>query len=62
LHAEALIDKGDGGGNSKFFENSAENPAVALIMWERFSKRDNASLRNLRALVSAPTMFNTNPH
>ena len=54
--ADALIDKG-GGGNSKFFENSAENLAIALVMWERFSKRDKASLDNLRALVSAPTEF-----
>ncbi len=52
--ANALIDKAGGGGNSKFFENSAENLAAALVMWERFSRGDKASLRNIRADVSAP--------
>ncbi len=54
--ADALIDKSSGGGNSKFFENSAENLAAALVMWECFKKRDKASLRNIRADVSAPNV------
>ena len=52
--ADALIDKGSGGGNSKFFENSAINLAAALVMWERFTYREKASLRNIRADVSEP--------
>lgn len=57
--ADALIDKAgaSGSGNSKFFENSAENLAAALVMWERHSNGDNASLANLRATVCAPNEY-----
>src|SRR5271170_3205419 len=54
--ADALIDKGSGGGNAKFFENSAENLAAALVMWERFTKGASANLRNIRADLSAPNV------
>ncbi len=55
--ADAVIDKGDGGGNSRFFETSAENLATALIMWERYISGDKASLRNARAQVSEPSEY-----
>lgn len=45
------------GGNNKFFENSAENLLAALVMWERYHHGDNASLRNIRAELSAPTTY-----
>ncbi len=55
--ADALIDKSSGGGNSKFFENSATNLAAALVMWECFTFREKARLQNIRADVSAPNVY-----
>lgn len=55
--ADAIIDKGDGGGNSKFFEASALNLAAAFTMWERYSQGANASLYHLRAMIAEPTVY-----
>jgi type IV secretory pathway TraG/TraD family ATPase VirD4 len=57
--ADAITDKGDGGGNSKFFENSALNLAHVGIMWERFTKGKSASLRNVRAMIAEPNRYDT---
>jgi type IV secretion system protein VirD4 len=55
--ADALIEK-SGDGQNRFFDNNAENIVTALIMWERFSKGDKASLINIRAELSRPTVYN----
>jgi len=54
--ADALIEK-SGEGNSRFFDSNAENIVTALLMWERFSKGDAASLTNIRAELSQPTIY-----
>jgi type IV secretion system protein VirD4 len=50
--ADALIEKTDN--RSRFFDASAENLVTALVMWERFTKGDKASLLNIRAILSEP--------
>jgi len=71
--ADALIDRAaGGGGNSVFFENSAENLLTALIMWECFTKSgkpglpviwqqymrtDKPSLRAIREELGRPTLY-----
>ena len=57
--ADAIVEKsgGDDGGNSKFFERSAQNLVQALIMWERLDKGDEANLRNIPALLTAPDTY-----
>ncbi|MHB8270221.1 type IV secretory system conjugative DNA transfer family protein [Bradyrhizobium sp.] len=55
--ADAIIEKSGDGGNSKFFDNSAENFTAAWVMWERFSKGDRPSLADIRAELSAPTIY-----
>jgi type IV secretory pathway TraG/TraD family ATPase VirD4 len=57
--ADALIDRSTGGGNNVFFENAAENLLTALIMWERYTKGDKASLRNIRAELCRPSLLDT---
>ena len=54
--ADALVEKSSTG-QGRFFDNSAENIVTALIMWERFSKGDKASLLNIRAELSQPTIY-----
>jgi type IV secretion system protein VirD4 len=54
--ADALIEK-SGGTHSRFFDTNAENIVTAFIMWERFTKRDQASLINIRAELSLPTIY-----
>jgi type IV secretion system protein VirD4 len=55
--ADALIEK-SGDGKSRFFESNAENIVTALIMWERFTKGNRASLINIRRELSQPTTYN----
>jgi len=57
--ADALIEK-SGDSHSRFFDNNAENMVTALIMWERFKKGDKASLVNIRADLSKPTVNGKN--
>jgi type IV secretion system protein VirD4 len=54
--ADAIIEKSDAG-NSKFFDNSAENLVTALVMWERYSKGAKANLCNIRAELCKPTIY-----
>jgi type IV secretion system protein VirD4 len=54
--ADALIEK-SGDSHSRFFDTNAENMVTALIMWERFTKGDKASLINIRADLSLPTAY-----
>src|SRR5271165_992095 len=58
--ADAMNDKGSGGGNSKFFENSALNLGAVAVMWERYTKGDKASLRNVRAMIAEPNRYDNN--
>lgn len=55
--ADALIEKSSEGGNSRFFDNSAENLVAALIMWERYTKGEEANLANIRAELSERTIY-----
>jgi len=55
--ADAINDKGSGGGNGKFFENSALNLGALAVMWERYTKGDKASLRNVRAMIAEPNRY-----
>ena len=55
--ADALIEKSNDGGNSRFFDNSAENLVAALVMWERYTKGEKASLANIRAELSQRTIY-----
>jgi type IV secretion system protein VirD4 len=54
--ADALIEK-SGDGQSRFFDSNAENVLTAQIMWERYTKGDRASLVNIRAELSQPTVY-----
>jgi type IV secretion system protein VirD4 len=55
---DALIEKSGGnGGNSKFFETSAENLVTALAMWERHANGDKADFRNIRLELASPSVF-----
>lgn len=54
--ADALIEK-SGDSHNKFFDASAENIFTALVMWERFTKGDEASLVNIRADLSQPAVL-----
>jgi len=57
---DALGDRSAGGdGNAKFFELGSENLLTACMMWERFSKGDKASLRNVRAELCRPSLLDT---
>ncbi len=56
--ADALIEKSDDN-RSKFFDADAENIITALVMWERFIKGDEASLVNIRAVLSLPKSLKT---
>ena len=55
--ADAMIEKSGDGGNSKFFDNSAQAFTAAWIMWERVTKGESANLANIRGDLSAPTIF-----
>eukprot|EP01037_Dinobryon_pediforme_P017867 gene17867-18096_t len=46
--AEAIIDRSEGGNNSEFFNASMENLWTVATMWERMTKGDKASMRDIR--------------
>ena len=46
--AQAVTDRGEGGGNHDFFDASAENIFTGFCMRERVKHGDKASLRNVR--------------
>jgi type IV secretory pathway TraG/TraD family ATPase VirD4 len=56
--ADAISDKGEGGGNSKFFENAGRDLAHLGIMWERYTYGEKASLRHVRAMIAEPNQYN----
>ena len=55
--ADALIEKGDGQGNSRFFDEGGLNILTAFIMWERLKHGDAAHLSNVRKMLCEPTVY-----
>jgi type IV secretion system protein VirD4 len=57
--ADAVIERtaGGGGTNSAFFQNSAEALMMSAAMFERDTKGDRASLRNVRAEIASPSFL-----
>lgn len=55
--ADTILTKGGTSGSSKFFDISAENITALFLAYERATNGDKASLRNVRTMLSEPTVF-----
>ena len=57
--ADAIVEKsgGDGGEQQVFRDKRAKSACRRSIMWERMTIRDNANLRNIPRLLTAPDTY-----
>lgn len=60
--ADTLLTKGGTSGSAKFFDISATNIIALFVAYERVKNGKKANLRNVRSMLSEPSVFDKNHH